>query len=89
MAAHPVVVVDDELLEKLPEPFKADPRYQKGASLELVPLASSQPRTSPDEVIRRWESLRGLLAHSDFDPNAALQEEKQRELAEEANWTHR
>ncbi len=86
MAAHPVVIVDDELLNKLPEQFKADPRYQKGASLELVPLAASQPRVSADETIRRWESLRGLLAHSDFDPNAELEKEKQAELAEEARW---
>ena len=86
MAAHPIVVVDDELLDKLPEHFKADPRYQKGASLELVPLATLQPKLSAEETMRRWESLRGLFAHSDFDPNAELEKEKQAELAEEARW---
>lgn len=86
MVAHPVVVVDDELIDKLPERFKADPRYQKGVRLELVPLPPPPPRISPEDTLRRWESLRGLLAHSDFDANAELEIEKQAELAEDARW---
>ena len=88
MAAHPIVVVDDELLGKLPERFKSDPRYQKGASLELVPLDSPEPKRntlSVEETLRRWDCLRGIST-SDFDPNAELEKEKQRELAKEARW---
>ncbi len=86
MAAHPIMVVDDELLGKLPEEFKSDPRYQKGATLELVPLQAIYTADSAEDAIRKWESLRGLLADSEYDPNAELEREKQAELAKEARW---
>lgn len=87
MAAHPILIVDDELLHKLPEEFRRDPRFQKGASLELVPVAPAQENMSGRDVMATWESLRGILANSDYYPNAELEKEKQRELEEEARWS--
>ena len=85
MAAHPIVIVDEELLQKLPKEFRGDPRFQKGASLELVPVVAPVSEMTGDNVLAIWESLRGLLADSKFDPNAELEREKRREL--EARWT--
>jgi hypothetical protein len=86
MAAHPVVVVDDELLKKLPVQLQGDPRYQCGARLELVPVVPPEAQPSPDEILATWKSLQGILEHSSYDPNAELEKEKQRELADEARW---
>ena len=89
MAAHPIVTVDDELHEKLPEEFKADPRYQKGASLELVPVATPTG-LSPAEIKGRWDDfikLRGIFADEPGDGNAMLEEERISELEQEARWS--
>lgn len=86
MAAHPIVAIDDDLLEKLPKPYNADPRYQKGAALDLVAMDAGQSPLSVEETLRRWDSLRGISSDPAFDANAELEEEKQRELAKEARW---
>lgn len=87
MAAHPVVVVDDELIEKLPEAFRHDPRYQKGASLKLVPVESREG-TAPDTVQGDWRNLRGALAHLDKSLNDELDAERQREKELDARVNH-
>ena len=82
MAAHPVVIVDDELLAKLPEGFRDDPRYRRGARLELVPLAEASAdnrKTAVDAFI----AARGMFANSGWDGNAALEAERLQELADE------
>lgn len=86
MGANPILIVDEELLQKLPKEFQSDPRYQKGASLALVPIDEPASKKSVDGGMAAWNSLRGLLADSDYDPNAELEKEKQRELEEEARW---
>lgn len=77
MGAFPILVVDDDLLRKLPERFQADPRFRKGASMELVPLRTHVPD---------WRELGGIGAESSADPNAVLEQERLRELADQARW---
>ena len=84
MATNPIVVVDHGRVH-IPEELKTDPRFQDGAHLELVPVSQVSFRTGQ----QAWEdfmNLEGILADSDYDPNAELEKEKQRELAKEAGW---
>lgn len=86
MAAHPIVVVDHGTIH-IPEELRNDPRFRDGAKLQLVPVApSSGPEADKVEAWKAFLSLEGLLAHSDYDPNAELEKEKQRELEEEERW---
>ena len=82
MAAHPIVVVDEELLQKLPERFRADPRYQKGAALELVPV--SRPTPSAAEGWKAFREMRGIFADEPGDANASLAAEREHELEQES-----
>ena len=84
MAANTIVVVDHGKIE-IPKELQSDPRFSDGARLQLVPL----PLSTEQNTAEAWDnfmSLAGLLADSDYDPNAKLEEEKQRELEEEARW---
>jgi hypothetical protein len=86
MAAHPIVIIDHGKVE-IPEELQSDPRFRDGARLQLVPVSSYV--NSESERKQAWDaflSLEGLLAHSDYDPNAELEKEKQRELEEEERW---
>ena len=82
MAAHPIVVVDDELLQKLPERFRTDPRFQKGAALELVPV--SQPKPPAAAGWKAFRELRGMFADEPGDANASLAAEREHELKQES-----
>ena len=77
MSADPILIVDDELLRKLPEPFRSDPRFRKGASLELIPVHAENSA---------WKELGGMGATVPSDPNAVLEQERLRELKDEARW---
>ena len=86
MAAHPIVVIDHGRVE-IPEELQSDPRFRDGARLQLVPIPTIS--NSGADLAKAWEDflgLGGLLAHSDYDPNAELEKEKQRELEEEDRW---
>jgi hypothetical protein len=80
MAAHPIVVVGDDSTVEIPEKFQADPRYQKGAALELVPVAATDvapvQKTEDD-----WRRLGGILAGLPFDATEWKRQEREWELA--------
>ena len=80
MAAHPIAVVHDGIVE-IPDDVKTDPRFQNGARLQLVPL-------SPEvkSVLERLEQLAGSWVGSRIEPNAVLEAERQKELTDEARW---
>lgn len=80
MAAHPVAVVHEGMI-KIPDDLKADPRFQNGAKLQLVPFSSEE-----DSLLVRLEQLAGSWAHSQVEPNAVLEAERQAELADEARY---
>lgn len=85
MAAHPIVVVDHGRVE-IPKELQDDPRFKDGARLQLVPVKGE---LSGAERVKAWENFRqleGILADSEYDPNAELEKEKQRELEEEDRW---
>jgi len=87
MAAHPILVVEDGKVE-IPYELQRDPNFQDGARLQLVPVSVVR-ELSEEERKKAWDNFRkleGILAHSECDPNAELEREKQRELAEEARW---
>jgi hypothetical protein len=87
MAAHPIVVVEHGKID-IPEELQKDPRFGDGARLQLVPMPVVRELSKEDRM-KAWENFRkleGILANSDYDPNAELEKEKQRELAEEARW---
>ena len=87
MAAHPIVVVEDGKID-IPEELQEDPRFRDGARLQLVPVSVAR-ELSAEERKKAWEGfrkLRGILADSDYDPNAELEKEKQRELEKERRW---
>ena len=77
MAAHPTVTVGDGVIE-IPEHLQSDPRFQKGAKLQLVPVEperdSHTPRPKGD-----WRRLRGSLAHLDVRLTDEIDQERQRE----------
>lgn len=75
MAAHPIVVVDDDGQVRIPEALRDDPRFQNGAKLKLVPIEEATPK-----VVGDWRRLRGILAHSDFDATEWKRQEREREL---------
>jgi hypothetical protein len=85
MAANPIVVIDHGRVE-IPEELQSDPRFKDGARLQLVPVKPELPEA---ERVKAWENFRkleGILANSEYDPNAELEKEKQRELDEEDRW---
>jgi hypothetical protein len=87
MAAHPIVVVEDGKVE-IPQELQRNPKFQDGARLQLVPVPMTR-ELSEDDRKKAWDNFRkleGILADSNYDPNAELEREKQRELAEEARW---
>jgi hypothetical protein len=87
MAAHPIVVVEHGKID-IPQELQKDPRFCDGARLQLVPAAATRELSEEDRV-KAWDGfrqIRGILADSDYDPNAELEKEKQRELAEERRW---
>jgi hypothetical protein len=80
MSAHPIVYVGDDSTVEIPEKFKGDPRYQKGAALELVPVASSV--SEPVEKRKGdWRRLDGILAGHPFDATEWKRQEREWELA--------
>ena len=79
MAAYPIVVIDDELLQKLPESFRGDPRFQKGSTLELVPVAKTESLL--EEPKGDWHRLDGLLEDGEFDTTEWKRQEREWELA--------
>jgi hypothetical protein len=84
MATHPIVVVHHGRVD-IPLELQDDPQFKDGAQLQLIPVQGT--RRVPEQDAKSWENfrkLRGVLAHSDYDPNAELEKEKQRELAQEA-----
>jgi hypothetical protein len=88
MAAHPIVVIEHGRAE-VPEELQADPQFKDGARVQLIPVSVSADNAVAEDVLARWESLRGVFADSEFDPNAELETDKQRELAAEAEWLRR
>jgi hypothetical protein len=87
MAAHPIVVVEHGKVE-IPQELQKDPKFQDGARLQLIPVSVANELSEEDRR-KAWENFRkleGILADSECDPNAELEKEKQRELAEEARW---
>ena len=82
-AAHPIAIIHDGIVE-IPDEAKADPRFQNGAKLQLVPVTELQPM--PKNDWSDWRRLEGILSDSKFDPNAELEAEKQKELQDEARW---
>jgi hypothetical protein len=80
MAANPIVTVRDDGKIDLPADLRKDPRFQKGASLELVPQIVSAKQTTDAEAWRAFRDLRGLFADEPGDVNASLEAEKQEEL---------
>ncbi len=78
MAVHPIVVVGDGIIE-IPENLQHDPRFQKGARLELVPVADAEPTLDPHKPKGDWRRLRGALAHLDVRLTDEMDKERQRE----------
>ncbi len=88
MAAHPTVIIDHGRVD-IPEELRNDPRFRDGAWLRLVPVPSEVPgfaQASAQKSGHDFFSLKGMLANAKFDPNAELEKEKRRELAQEAHW---
>jgi hypothetical protein len=81
MAAHPIVVIHDGKVQ-IPEEVHDDPRFQNGATLQLVPVAamavSDLPAPKGD-----WRRLEGILAREGetFSATEWKREERERELA--------
>ena len=80
-----LIVHDDGSFEATPE-LREALHLAAGTRLELVQQSSEEVRFRipkwPAEI-KSWRDLEGILAHSDADPNADLELEKQRELASE------
>ena len=84
MAAHPIVVIDDGTVH-IPEQFRNDPRFQDGATLELVPVAPSAARAVASEKPKGdWRRLRGALAHLDVRLTDEMEQERQRDNERDA-----
>jgi hypothetical protein len=80
MSAHPIVYVSEDSTVEIPEKFKDDPRYQKGAALELVPVPDSL--SEPVEKHKGdWRRLGGILAGYPFDATEWKRQEREWELA--------
>jgi len=77
MAAHPIVVVDGGVIQ-IPVEYQSDPRFQDGATLELIPVQSSG-----DEAAAKgdWRRLDGILADETFDATDWKRQEREQELA--------
>jgi len=79
MAAHPIVVVGDGIVE-IPESYKDDPRYRRGAKLELVPVAdmlssvdvASKPKGD-------WRRLKGIFKDASVNLNEELRKDRSAE----------
>ncbi len=79
MAAHPIVVVGDGIIE-IPTYLQQDPRFQKGAKLELVPVEpATQSFGQPPKG--DWRRLRGMFKDLDVNLNDELNKDR---LAENA-----
>lgn len=77
MAAHPIVVVGDGVVE-IPEELLDDPRFQKGARLELVPVGTT---SASDRPVGDWRRLRGMFKDSSIDLNTELDKDRLAETA--------
>ena len=80
MAAHPIVVVGDGIIE-IPENLQHDPRFQKGARLELVPVPETTPKSNLAAPKGDWRRLRGIFKDLDIKLNEELNKDR---LAENA-----
>ncbi len=79
MALHPIVVVGDGIIE-IPKDLENDPRFQKGAKLELVPVEQErEPFSQPPKG--DWRRLRGIFKDLDVNLNDELNKDR---LAENA-----
>ena len=93
MAAHPILTFHDGKLE-VPEEVQRKLKLHEGSQLRVVAVSQesvtlqAEPAEPKPRIIGDWRRLEGLLADSPADPNAELEREKQRELAEEARWAN-
>ncbi len=77
MAAHPIVVVDGNVIQ-IPVEYQSDPRFQDGARLELIPVQSSDcDATGKGD----WRRLEGILADENFDATDWKRQQREEELA--------
>lgn len=83
-----LVVKEDGSLEATPE-LKEKLRLVTGSRLELLEKDGSELRfhmSSWPRELKTWRDLEGILADTDADPNADLEEDKRRELESEGHW---
>lgn len=78
MAAHPVLIVGDGVIE-IPENLRQDPRFQKGAKLTLVPM--SEEVAAAPEIKGDWRRLRGMFKDLNVNLNDELNKDRLAELA--------
>jgi hypothetical protein len=81
-SSRALIFNEDGSIEATPE-LKLQLNVTAGTRLELIQQDGSDLlfRIPPPEVEpQSWMSLRGILAHSSADPNAELDQERQREL---------
>jgi hypothetical protein len=78
MAAHPIVVIDNGVIE-IPAEYLSDPRFQNGASLELVPVEAG--RDAVPSAKGDWRRLDGIFADEAFDTTEWKRQERELELA--------
>jgi hypothetical protein len=78
---------------EIPAEFQSDPRFSDGARLQLVPVSVERPLAgtpvagTEEERRAAWQAfidIRGIFADSPGDGNASLEQERLRELADEA-----
>ena len=81
MAAHPIVVVVGDGIIEIPENLQHDPRFQKGARLELVPVAEAGLMPQANSQKGDWRRLRGIFKGLDINLNDELQKDRLAELA--------
>jgi hypothetical protein len=80
MAAHPILIVGDGVIE-IPEELQKDPRYQAGARLELVPVSEGVRGESVPEIKGDWRRLRGIFKDHEINLNDELRKDRLAELA--------
>jgi hypothetical protein len=81
-----LIVHDDGSFEATPE-LKDTLHLAPGTRLELVQRTADEIRFRVPKVfseIKSWRDLQGILANSDADPNADLEQERLRELESDA-----
>ena len=75
-----LIVTVERGVAAIPSQYRADPRYQEGARLQLVPFP---PEKRGGQERKDWRSLEGMLAGFGGEATTDKAQERELELAHE------